>query len=40
MLTQEIIRRKRDGQALGPEEIAAMLAGVADGGAHGMGVRT
>ncbi|MDG2284337.1 MAG: thymidine phosphorylase [Alphaproteobacteria bacterium] len=30
---QEIIRRKRDGAALGPGEIDAMVAGIANGGA-------
>ncbi|MGD9913953.1 MAG: thymidine phosphorylase [Rhizobiaceae bacterium] len=32
MLPQETIRRKRDGQALSPEEIGAFVKGIADGG--------
>ena len=31
MLTQEIIRRKRDRQALSADEISAMVSGIADG---------
>ncbi len=31
MLTQEIIRKKRDGRALAPEEIAQLIAGLTDG---------
>jgi thymidine phosphorylase len=31
LLPQEIIRRKRDGKALAPEEIDAFVAGIADG---------
>ena len=31
MLFQEIIRRKRDGAALGADEIAAMVEGIASG---------
>ena len=31
MLPQEIIRKKRDGQALDAAEIAAFVAGIADG---------
>ncbi|MGI9414511.1 MAG: thymidine phosphorylase, partial [Hyphomicrobiales bacterium] len=31
MLTQEIIRRKRDGKALAPQEIGALVSGLTDG---------
>ena len=31
MLPQEIIRRKRDGERLSPEEIAAFVAGIVSG---------
>ena len=31
MLPQEIIRRKRDGQNLSPDEITRFIAGVTDG---------